>query len=67
MANSNSDDTVTLDIDVVERENRFGIASGRGGFRALSNFKLDIITEVKAGEFSGYICNITLYNGLEIG
>lgn len=54
-------------IDVVEQGNRFGVVKD-GSFKALSNFRIDINTEVRdAGAFSGYLCTVTFYDGTEMG
>ena len=37
-------------------------------FKALSNFKIDISSEVKgAGPLSGYTCTVTLFDGTDLG
>ena len=37
-------------------------------FKALSNFKIDISSEVKgAGALSGYTCTVTLFDGTDLG
>ena len=54
-------------IDVVEQGNRFGIYK-ENSFKALSNFKIDISSEVKgAGPLSGYTCTVTLFDGTDLG
>ena len=53
-------------IDVVEQGNRFGIY--KNSFKALTNFKIDISSEVKgAGPLSGYTCTVTLFDGTDLG
>ena len=56
-----------FDVDIVESGNRFGYLGPGGEFRALSNFTLEIASEVKAGPMSGYVCHVTQYNGQMIG
>ena len=53
---------------ITERSNRFGIATGKT-FRALSNFKIDIDSEVVDGNnrIMGYVSTVTLYNGECLG
>ena len=49
---------------------RFGIVSGSGNFKALSNFKIEIEVEVAAptgNGILGYICAVTLYDGKDLG
>ena len=54
-------------IDVIEQGNRFGVMKD-GSFKALSNFRIDINMEVRdAGLLSGYMCNVTFYDGTELG
>ena len=54
-------------IDVVEQGNRFGIYK-ENSFKALSNFKIDISSEVKgACPLSGYTCTVTLFDGTDLG
>lgn len=54
-------------FDVVEQGNRFGIFRD-GSFKALSNFKIDISSEVKdGGLLSGYTCTVTLLDGTDLG
>lgn len=57
---------VEYEIDIVEHSCRFGLFHD-GGFKALSNFKIDILTEVRAGRYSGYLCNIRLYSEDDLG
>ena len=45
----------------------FGIIGSRGSFKALSNFKVEYLTEVSAGTQSGFICSATFYNGNNLG
>ena len=45
---------------------RFGIVSLKG-FHPLSNFSLTYKCEVRAGRESGFVCNITLFNGDDLG
>ena len=53
------DSEVKYFIDVVEQSNRFGILKD-SSFKALSNFKIDISSEVKdGGPLSGYTCTVT--------
>jgi len=51
-------------IDIKEKGNRFGVYKDQS-FRAISNFKIEILYEVKndKGPLSGYICSVTLVDG----
>lgn len=61
------DSEVEYFIDVVEQGNRFGIFKD-GSFKALSNFKIDISSEVKdGGPLSGFTCTVTLFDGTDLG
>ena len=51
---------------LVERGNRFGTFIGKD-FHQLSNFKIDYIHEVRAGNCSGFLCTVTLFNGRTLG
>ena len=54
-------------IDAVEQGNRFGIYK-ENSFKALSNFKIDISSEVNGvGPLSGYTCTVTLFDGTDLG
>lgn len=61
-----SEDRVEYEVDVVEHACRFGLVH-EASFKALSNFKLDIVNEVRAGRYSGYLCNIKLYDEDDLG
>lgn len=41
--------------------NRFGVIT-ENDFEPLSNFKIDILFEVKAGKESGFLCEVTIHN-----
>lgn len=58
---------IRFSTDVVERGCRFGVLDRDSDFYALSNFKVDILSEVKAGEYSGFTCRVTLYTGDDLG
>ena len=64
----NADADVEYVSNIVERSNRFGVATGKT-FRALSNFKIDIDGEVadENNKIVGYLSAVTLYNGEELG
>ena len=55
-----TEESVEYEVDIVEHACRFGLYH-ETAFKALSNFKLDIVNEVRAGRYSGYLCNIKLY------
>ena len=44
-----------------EHVNRFGIVTEHD-FEPISNFKIDIVCEVKAGKKSGFLCTVTVHN-----
>lgn len=60
-------DEVRYSTDVVEQGARFGLVGRSGEFCALSNFKIDILSEVQAGEHSGFTCSVTFYTGEQLG
>ena len=69
MEGSQSDDhEVDYFIDIIEQGNRFGLYGKDGAFKALSNFKVDILCEIKADQkLSGFTCAVTLFDGTRLG
>ena len=67
MEDNEEESDVHYAVDVIEQQNRFGIIGSRGSFKALSNFKVEYLTEVSAGTQSGFICSATFYNGNNLG
>ena len=57
---ADGEEGVEYEIDIVEHSCPFH----DGGFKALSNFKIDILTEVRAGRYSGYL---RLYSEDDLG
>ena len=64
---SSDEDTVKFATNIIEKSCRFGLLDRGKQFNALSNFKISIISEVRAGEYSGFTCTVTLYSGEELG
>ena len=58
---------IRFSTDIIERACRFGMVDRDGEFYALSNFKIDVLSEIQAGEYSGFTCKVTLYTGEAIG
>ena len=52
-------------VDVPDESvNRFGVVTGYDDFDPISNFKIDIVVEVKAGKESGFLCEVAIHNPL---
>lgn len=62
-----SNEDIKFCTDIVERSCRFGLSDLDKEFYALSNFQINILSEVQAGEYSGFTCRVTLYTGEVLG
>lgn len=53
---------------IAEKDNRMVICIDEDQYtKPVSNFVIDIVCEVEAGSKSGFLCDVTYYNGDKLG
>ena len=60
-------DSITERIRDHPSECIFGIYNGETFVQPLSNFSIKLLCEVRGGLESGFVCDVTLFNGVHQG